>query len=105
MLIAPLIWTSFFLGISSMRHTRFDISRLTAFCGCLQFGDMKGIQFIPIFLEMFAKTAEEFEQNSGQWRPDRSRSDFEEWSGYRDVLDRIAGCDPAFASCSHCLRD
>ena len=56
-----------------------------------QFGDMKGITFIPIFLERLAQSEAEFEAGKPRWRPDRSRSFYEQWSGYRDVLDRLAG--------------
>ena len=56
-----------------------------------QFGDMKGITFIPIFLERLAQSEAEFEAGKPRWRPDRSRSFYEQWSGYHDVLDRLAG--------------
>ena len=52
---------------------------------------MKGITFIPIFLERLAQSEAEFEAGKPRWRPDRSRSFYEQWSGYHDVLDRLAG--------------
>jgi hypothetical protein len=52
---------------------------------------MKGITFIPTFLERLAQSEAEFEAGKPRWRPDRSRSFYEQWSGYRDVLDRLAG--------------
>eukprot|EP01051_Picozoa_sp_SAG22_P001216 SAG22_NODE_45_length_24718_cov_12.462448_19_plen_820_part_01 len=56
-----------------------------------QFGDMKQKTFIPIFLERFCQSEEEFEAQKQQWKPDRTRSEFDDFSSYRDVLERIAG--------------
>ena len=54
------------------------------------FGDMKKFRFVPVFLEFFADSENQFIENQIPRLCDGDRSTFAEWEKQKDVIDRLA---------------
>ena len=56
-----------------------------------KFGDMKKFKFVPVFLEYFAYSEDQFTERQVPRLCDVDRNTFKEWEKHKDVIERLAG--------------
>ena len=59
---------------------------------CLRFlyADQKRFNLVPIFLESFCDSEEQYGARKGYWRCDHDLSSFDTWESKKDMIDRLA---------------
>ena len=54
------------------------------------YADAQKFNFIPVFIESFARDAEEFESKKAMWKVDSDLVEFDKWEAKKDMIDRLA---------------
>ena len=54
------------------------------------YADAQKFNFIPVFIESFARDAEEFESKKAMWKLDSDLVEFDKWEAKKDMIDRLA---------------